>query len=162
MPILFQQGARAVNPYPTICLKYMRRFHYLLHFTNAFSPRLSYLVQSSIPCHQTRRTQGLSVPSPTSFLTPLQYCSPILRHFAQTPFYTIPYLLQLVAQRYSLYLSTLFVPESIACALFYLGLCATVCSSHRLFLPSSFSSSCSLRSTSPQPVHRAMGCHAAW
>ncbi len=89
----------------------MRLFHYFLHFTNPFFPPLLYLVRSPILCHQTRRTQRFSIPSPTSFPTLLLFThtAPIC---SKTPFYTIPYLLQFVAQRYSLYLSCLVVPES--------------------------------------------------
>src|SRR5258708_22549120 len=55
VPTSFQHRARAVNPYPTICLKYMSFFHYFLYITNAFTFVFYTYYRSSIPYHQTRR-----------------------------------------------------------------------------------------------------------
>ncbi len=121
MPIPFQHRARAVNPYPTICLKYMCLFHYFLRFTNAFSPRLLYLVRSPIPCHQTRRAQIAKALHTLAYFISVSLivhpvCAPVLKDF--TSHYTL-----LVEQRYSLYLTIPVVLESYSVVSLFLSTC---------------------------------------
>jgi hypothetical protein len=143
----------------------MSPFHYFPYITNLLlssftlsADRLSRFIKRDEP-------KG-SLSSPRLLHFRLSYCLlSLLSSVQKTSFHTIPYLLQLVVQRYLVYLTSLVVPElAVSCVLF-LSTCVPPPSTPRLplliafprvdSLLSSLSSSCSISLTFPPYVHRA-------